>query len=213
MPGHTTRDLRLGVIGGTFDPPHYGHLVLAENASVQLRLDQVLFVPARQPPHKPEQPITPAGHRVAMVESAVADNAAFRLSRVDVERPGPHFTVDMLRILRGMYPGATFFFLIGGDSLADFTTWRDPSGILEQARLAVMRRPGSEADMTSLREALPGIEERLIWLDAPYLEISGTDLRRRVGEGLPIRYLVPPSVEQYVHEHQLYRSQANVATF
>jgi nicotinate-nucleotide adenylyltransferase len=210
MPGHATRDLRLGVIGGTFDPPHYGHLVLAENAAVQLELARVLFVPAGQPPHKPDQPITPARHRVAMVEFAVADNAAFRLSRVDVERPGPHYTVDMLGILKETHPGATFFFLIGGDSLSDFVNWRDPAGILEQAQLGVMQRPGWETDLTSLQEALPGIEERLTWLDAPHLEISGTDLRRRVAEGLPIRYLVPPSIEHYVRKHRLYRS--NVPT-
>jgi nicotinate-nucleotide adenylyltransferase len=211
MPGDATRDLRLGVIGGTFDPPHYGHLVLAENAAVQLELDRVLFVPAGQPPHKPDRPITEARHRVAMVEVVVADNAAFRFSRVDVERSGPHYTVDMLGILQGRYPSATFFFLIGGDSLAEFVNWRDPAGILEQAQLVVMRRPGWRADLTSLREVLPGIEERLTWLDAPHLEISGTDLRRRVAQGLPIRYLVPPPIERYVREHRLYRS--NVPTY
>jgi len=193
------------VIGGTFDPPHYAHLVLAENALAQLQLERVLFVPAGQPPHKPRQPISPAHHRVTMVEMAVADNSAFLLSRVDVARPGPHYTVDMLGILREKHSGATLFFLMGADSLAEFTRWRDPSGILEQARLGVMRRPGWEADVTSLAESLPGIEERLAWLDAPHLEISGTDLRRRVAEQLPIRYLLPASVEHYVHEHRLYR--------
>jgi nicotinate-nucleotide adenylyltransferase len=193
------------VIGGTFDPPHYAHLVLAENALAQLELDVVLFVPAGQPPHKPEQPVTPVRHRVAMVEMAVTDNSGFQLSRVDVDRPGPHYTVDTLRILNGEYPDATCFFLVGGDSLAEFVTWRDPSGILAWARLAVMQRPGWETDQASLAKALPAIKERLTWLDAPHLEISGTDLRRRVAAGLPIRYLVPASVERYVHEHDLYR--------
>lgn len=196
---------RLGVIGGTFDPPHVGHLVLGQNASVQLALDRVLFVPAGQPPHKPNRPITSARHRVAMVESAVADNGAFQVSRVDVERPGPHYTVDMLRILKDRYQDATIFFLMGGDSLVDFVTWRNPSGILEQAELGVMQRRGWEADLSNLAERLPDITEKVIWLDAPRLDVSGTDLRRRVAQGLPIRYLVPASVERYVHEHGLYR--------
>lgn len=193
------------MIGGTFDPPHYGHLVLAENGRAQLDLDGVLFVPAAQPPHKPEQPITEARHRVAMVEAAIADNESFALSRVDLDRPGPHYTVDMLGILNETYPGARLFFLMGGDSLAEFLSWRDPAGIVEQAHLAVMQRPGWEADLASLEEALPDIRERLAWLDAPHLQISGTDLRRRLREGLPIRYLVPPRVHDYVREHALYR--------
>lgn len=193
------------MIGGTFDPPHVGHLVLAQNGLVQLELDQVLFVPAGQPPHKPSQPVTPVHHRLAMVEAALAENPAFRLSRVDVDRSGPHYTVDMLAILTERRAGATWFFLMGGDSLAEFTSWRDPSGILAQARLAVMRRPGWEADLASLEEALPRIGGRLTWLDAPHLAISGTDMRRRVSQGLPIRYLVPAAVEDYVRDHQLYR--------
>lgn len=198
---------RIGVIGGTFDPPHYAHLVLAENGLAQLHLDRVLFVPAGRPPHKPDEPITPVDHRLAMLDEAIADNASFCLSRVDVERRGPHFTVDMLRILDEDYPDAIIFFLMGGDSLAEFTTWRDPAGILEQARLAVMRRPGSETDLSALRETLPSISDRLVWLDAPYLEISGTDLRRRVSEGLPIRYLVPPGVGAYIRHSGLYASR------
>lgn len=208
MPNPATRGLRLGVIGGTFDPPHHAHLVLAENGLVQLALDYVLFVPAGQPPHKPERPITPVHHRVAMVDAALANNPAFLLSRVDVKRPGPHFTVDMLGILHDQYPGATCFFLMGGDSLVEFVTWRDPQGIVEQARLGVMQRPGWEADLASLAKALPGISERLTWLDAPHLEISGTDLRRRVAQGLPIRYLVPASVERYLRDHALYEQWA-----
>ena len=205
MADPTTRGARLGVIGGTFDPPHNAHLVLAQNALAQLDLDRVLFVPAGHPPHKPEQPVSPVRHRLTMVEAALADNLGFQLSRVDVKRPGPHYTVDMLAILKDKHPGATFFFLMGGDSLAQFTTWRDPAGILQQARLGVMQRRGWETDLASLTDKLSDIEDRLAWLDAPHLEISGTDLRRRVAEGLPIRYLVPASVEDYVREHRLYR--------
>lgn len=197
---------RLGVIGGTFDPPHYGHLVLAENGRVQLNLDAVVFVPAGIPPHKPERPISPACHRVAMVEAAIRDNAAFRLSRVDVDRPGPHYTVDMLALLTEAHPESTLFFLIGGDSLAEFCSWRDPAAIMALAHLAVMERPGWEADVDGLEERIPQIRQWLAWVDGPHLEISGTDLRRRVRQGLPIRYLVPPAVRRYVLAHHLYCS-------
>lgn len=204
LRGRGSQSVRLGVIGGTFDPPHYGHLVLAETGRVQLDLERVLFVPAARPPHKPEQPIAQTRHRVAMVEAAIDDNESFALSRVDLDRPGPHYTVDMLGILNRTDPEATLFFLMGGDSLAEFLSWRDPAGIVARAHLAVMRRPGWEADLASLEGALPDIQDRLAWLDAPHLQISGTDLRRRVREGLPIRYLVPPEVRQYVHKHALY---------
>jgi nicotinate-nucleotide adenylyltransferase len=194
----------LGLLGGTFDPPHYGHLVLAETARVQLRLDRVLFVVAGLPPHKPGRPITPDRHRAAMVEVAIADNPAFAISRVDVDRPGPHYTVETLSLLRREYPEAELFFLVGGDSLAQFLTWRDPVGILLQARLAVMPRPGYEPDLAALEQVVPDAHDRLAWLDAPFLDISASDLRRRVRKGLSIRYLVPPPVEAYVREHCLY---------
>jgi len=198
--------LRLGVLGGTFDPPHYGHLALAETARVQLRLDRVLFVPAGHPPHKPDRPLTPARHRVAMVGAAIADNPAFALSRVDLDRAGPHYTVEMLALLRWKYPEAELFFLMGGDSLSEFFTWRDPAGIVREARLAVMQRPGREPDLAALERAVPGLRERLVWLDVPCLDIAASDLRRRVREGLPLRYLVPPPVEAYIREHRLYEA-------
>ncbi len=196
---------RLGVLGGTFDPPHYGHLALAETARVQLGLAQVLFVPAAEPPHKPQQPITPAHHRAAMVKAALADNPAFALSCIDLERPGPHYTVEMLALLRQEHPQAGLFFLLGGDSLAQLTTWRDPAGIVRQARLAVMRRPGWEPDLDALEHQVPGIRERLHWLDLPRLSVSSSDLRRRAASGLPLRYLTPPPVLAYIREQRLYR--------
>ncbi|HIE38657.1 MAG TPA: nicotinate-nucleotide adenylyltransferase [Anaerolineales bacterium] len=200
-----TRGARLGVLGGTFDPPHYGHLVLAETARVQLGLVRVLFVPAGEPPHKPGRPITPAHHRAAMVEAAIADNPAFALSRVDLDRPGPHYTVEMLALLRREHPEVAFFFLMGGDSLAQLLTWHDPAGIVRQATLAVMRRPDWEADLAALGREVPGIRQRLVWLDVPRLDISGSDLRQRARRGLPLRYLVPPAVEVYIRQRHLYR--------
>ncbi len=198
----------LGILGGTFDPPHYGHLALAENARVQLGLDRVLFALAGQPPHKPARPIADVHHRVAMVKAAIARHPAFAISRVDLDRPGPHYTVEMLALLRQEYPEAELFFLMGGDSLAQFLTWRDPAGIARQARLAVMRRPGHTSDLERLEQAVPGIQERLAWLDVPHLGLASSDLRRRVGEGLPLRYLVPPLVETYIHEHHLYTGES-----
>jgi nicotinate-nucleotide adenylyltransferase len=195
---------RLDILGNTFDPPHYGHLVLAENACVQLDLDRVLFVPAGQQPLKPNRSITPSHHRVAMVKAAIADNGAFELSRVDVDRAGPHYTIEMLALLRQAYPAAELFFLMGGDSLAEFLNWRDPVGIVQQMRLAVMRRPGYDPDMEVLEQAVPGLHERLVWLDVPHLAIASSDLRRRVRQGLPLRYLTPPPVEAYIVEHNLY---------
>jgi nicotinate-nucleotide adenylyltransferase len=204
IPNSNFQVSKLGVIGGTFDPPHHGHLVLAENARVQLGLDLVLFVLAGHPPHKPSRPITPDHHRVAMVELAIADNPAFALSRVDLDRAGPHYTVDMLALLQRQYPQAELYFLMGGDSLAQFPTWRDPAGIVRQSRLAVMSRPRYEPDLAVLEAAVPDLRRRLLWLDAPYLDLAASDLRLRVWRGLPLRYLVPLAVEAYVREHHLY---------
>lgn len=205
VSGHLRSERRqVGILGGTFDPPHVAHLVLAETARVQLTLDEVLFVPVGQPPHKVERPITEACHRVGLVEAAIGDHPAFSLSRVDLDRIGPHYTVDMLELLRGMYPGAGLHLLLGGDSLAEFHTWWDPAGIAARARLAVMVRPGWQVDLTDLEQTVPGIRSRISQLDVPVLGISSTDLRRRVREGLPIRYLVPSPVAAYIRDHRLY---------
>ena len=197
---------RFGILGGSFDPPHYGHLALAETARAQLGLSRVLFVPAGEPPHKRNRPMSPAEDRAAMTAAAIADNPAFELSRVDLERPGPHYTVEMLVLLRTQYPDVDeWFFLLGEDALHDLPIWRDPQGILEQASLAVMPRMGQRVNRAELVAALPLLAKRLVWLDIPSVDYSATDLRRRVREGLPLRYLVPPLVEAYIHAHGLYR--------
>ncbi len=193
-----------GILGGSFDPPHYGHLAMAETALVQLGLERVLFVPAAEPPHK--VPCSSAEVRATLVSLAIEDRSGFELSRVDLERPGPHYTVDMLRILRARHPDVdAWYFLMGEDSLRDFSTWHDPQGILDLAYLAVMPRLGDRADVVALRARYETLQERLVWLDVPYLGLSGMDLRRRVRAGLPIRYLVPPKVEAFIREHGLYR--------
>jgi nicotinate-nucleotide adenylyltransferase len=198
--------IRLGILGGTFDPPHLAHLVMADQARNQLNLARVLLVPAGQPPHKLDRAVTSVEHRVAMTQLAIAGDAGFVLSRVDVDRPGPHYTEDMLALLRVTYPDDELYLLIGSDSLCDLLAWHDPARVVAQARLAVMRRLGAEPNMHALESALPGITARVDWVDAPWLDVSSTDIQRRVREGLSIRYLVPREVEHYIAERRLYRA-------
>ncbi len=197
---------RLGIFGGTFDPIHHGHLVAAQEVHHQLALDRVLFLPAGSPPHKPNGPILPIHHRLRMVELAIAGKPCFAISQVDVDRPGLSYTVDSLRLLRAEWgPEPTFFFIAGADSLADIVTWYQPQRLIELCELAVVERPGSEVDLPRLEKHLPGLAERIHWVQMPHLEISASDLRARVREGRPISYLVPAAVETYIQEEQLYR--------
>lgn len=197
---------RLGVLGGTFDPIHNGHLAIAEECRVALRLDLVLFLPAGDPPHKRGQRITPAAHRQAMVELAIASNPGFRLSRVDLDRPGLSFTVDSLERLRAHWGAEVeLWFIVGADSLADIMTWRQPDRLIELARLAATNRPGAPPpDPSALEPLLPGATKRIDVVEVPGLEISGSDLRRRAAHGRPIRYQVPDDVGRYITEHALY---------
>jgi nicotinate-nucleotide adenylyltransferase len=197
---------RLGILGGTFDPPHIAHLVMADQAHSQLNLSRVVLVPAGQPPHKLGRPVTPIEHRLAMTQLAIADDPSLTLSRVEVDRPGPHYTADTLAVLRAAHPEDGLYLLIGSDSLRDLMAWRDPARIVAQARLAVMRRPDAEPDIRALEVAIPGIGARVEWVDAPWLDISSSDIQQRVRAGLSIRHLVPATVERYIVEHGLYRS-------
>ncbi|MEP7289791.1 MAG: nicotinate-nucleotide adenylyltransferase [Chloroflexota bacterium] len=196
---------RIGILGGTFDPPHIGHLILAETAFDVLSLSCVLLVPAADPPHKHTLAITPIQHRLAMLTQAVADNPRFVLSDIDIARPGPHYTVDTLRLLQQQYPDAELYFLLGGDSLRDMPTWYDPAGIIAQAKVAVMGRPGATLDLPTLEADLPGITTRLMFVESPLIDISATLLRERLRKGHSIRYLVPEVVERYIVENALYR--------
>ncbi|HJW84265.1 MAG TPA: nicotinate-nucleotide adenylyltransferase, partial [Anaerolineae bacterium] len=164
--------MRIGILGGTFDPPHNGHLFIARAAKEQLRLNRVLFAPAGVQPLKQDQRVTPAAQRVKMVELAIADKPEFELSRIDLDRPGPHYTVDLLRIISGVYPGALLWFILGGDSLSDLPRWRDPERLVELGRLAVVRRPGFEPDWTALDAALPDLRSRIDWIEAPALDVA-----------------------------------------
>lgn len=199
--------MRIGIYGGTFDPPHLGHLILAETAADTLALDRVLFVPAADPPHKAASTIrTPARHRYEMVTAAIRGNPRFALSRIDMDRPGPHYSVDMVRLLRDQQPDAAFYFLIGGDSLRDLPTWSRPNELIALATLAVMRRPGSAPDLNILERDIPGLRRRVVWLDAPLIEISATQVAYQIAAGRSVRYRVPDSVRAYIAAHDLYTS-------
>ncbi len=200
---------RLGILGGTFDPPHIGHLVLADQACAQLELRLVLFCPVGQQPLKLDRPATPVQHRVAMVQRAIAGHPHLMLSRVDIDRPGPHYTADTLALLRSSYPDDVLYFLMGADSLQDLLKWHEPQRIIAQAQLVVARRPGATPDLISLEASLPGLSKRIIWLDSPWLDISASDLRRRVRMGYSVRYLVPPAVEAYIMQNGLYQERTD----
>ncbi len=206
-PGFQTQDsLRLGVFGGTFDPIHYGHLVAAQEVLSELKLDRVLFVPAGWPPHKPLRHLSSIQQRVEMVELAISSNSHFALSRIDIERPGPSYTVETLDLLhRQMGPGTELYFIMGLDSLADLPTWHAPERIIQLAYLVVVDRPRYDVDMDLLRQTLPDIEARLISLHIPGMNISSTDIQRRVRENKPIKYQVPEAIEEYIYSNGLYR--------
>jgi nicotinate-nucleotide adenylyltransferase len=199
--------MRIGIVGGTFDPIHHGHLVAAEEVRSSLGLDRVLFVPVGTPPHK-RRPITPAADRVAMLAAAIADNPGFVVSRVEVDRPGPSYSVDTLAQLREEYGAATeLFFVVGMDALSEMLSWHRPARLMELARIVAVTRPGFPSfDLARLEAAMPGAREAIQFVAVPELRISATDLRRRVATGRPIRYQVPSAVEAYIREHGLYRS-------
>jgi nicotinate-nucleotide adenylyltransferase len=200
--------MRLGVLGGTFDPIHFGHLLAAEETRTNLRLEQVLFAPAAMPPHKLQSPVLPVQHRLAMVRLAIADNPAFALSTVDVHRPGPHYTVDTIHLLREELgiDAEDAFLIMGADSLMQLATWHEPARLIQICRLAVVARPNYQADLAALEAILPGLSSRLDWVTMPVLGISSTDLQRRMREGRSIRYQTPAAVARHIVEHHLYSS-------
>jgi nicotinate-nucleotide adenylyltransferase len=200
---------RIGVIGGTFDPIHYGHLAAAEEARVRVNLEKVLFVVALLPPHKLDEDVTPVEHRLAMVRLGIASNPHFEISLVDVDRPGPSFTVDTISMLQEQWgPDTELFFVMGLDSLVEVPTWRQPERLIRLCHLVAVSRPRFEVDMRQLEASVPGISSRVEIIDMPEVDISSSDLQRRVKEGLPIKYQVPEEVERYIIEHRLYEQSA-----
>lgn len=197
---------RIGLFGGTFDPPHLGHLILASEARSQLELTRLLWTVTPNPPHKQDQPITPLEHRLAMVKLAIDDNPFFELSNVELDRPGPHYTVDTIKILTEQNPNAEIVPVIGGDSLQDLPTWHHPRELVYAAHwVGVMRRPGEEVNLEELEHELPGIKSKVHYVDAPLLEIASREIRDRVATGKPFRYYLPPPVYEYIEQHHLYQ--------
>jgi len=200
--------VNIGVLGGTFDPIHIGHLVVAEEARLKLGFGEVLFVPAGQPWRKLERNITPAVHRVEMVRRAIADNPNFKLCTLEVERPGPSYTVDTLTMLRKQLGGeASLFFILGRDTLAELPLWKEPQKLVQLCRLVVAPRLGSK-DLKHLEKSIPGLLDQVIQLDMPVIGISSAETRQRIAQGLTIRYLVPAEVEKYITEQKIYPTSA-----
>jgi nicotinate-nucleotide adenylyltransferase len=200
---------QVGLFGGTFDPVHLGHLVMAEQCREQARLDEVWFVPAARPPHKQDHPPTPFHARAEMLALALAGNPKFRVSEVEKDRPGPSYTADTLEELTAQHPTHRWHFIIGSDSLPDMPHWHRPERILELAHLLIVERPGSlvpEPAAIAQGLGIPGGESRFLVVHSPLVDVSSRDLRRRVTEGKSVRYLVPRSVEIYIDAHRLYRS-------
>jgi nicotinate-nucleotide adenylyltransferase len=210
--------VNIGLFGGTFDPPHAGHLIVAQDAALALGLDRILFIPAAQPPHKRAAAVTAAAVRVRMLELAVAQDRRFGIDRLELERGGASYTVDTLRALHGAQPGVQLTLLVGADQYAEFPTWREPDEIRRLARLAVLMRGGaSGAEAESSGSWRPSVSEMaggVLSVAVTRIDISSTAVRRRVAEGLPIRYLVPPAVERFIFENRLYgRNGSSVAGY
>ena len=197
--------MRIGIFGGTFDPPHLSHLILAQEALYQLKLDRLLFVLTPDPPHKQDKLITSAKDRLAMVLAAIEDNDEFEISRVELDRPGPHFSVDTVKLLQDEFPAGKLIYLMGGDSLKYVPDWHRPTEFIAACdSIGVMRRPDDNIEMAVIEEKLPGISEKVEFIEAPLLEIASRQIRRRIAEGRPYRYYLAPAVVEVVEERGLY---------
>lgn len=200
--------MRIGIFGGTFDPIHMGHLILAEQCRDQAHLDEVWFIPSYRPPHKTDQTVTRFEQRCDMIELATAGHPAFKLDRIEKELPPPSYTAETLAELHRRHPGHEFFLLMGSDGLPDLPGWYEPAKVIERAGLVVVPRPGvmlwtAERLAAALKLPDPSVL-RLRFVACPMIEIASRELRRAMADGMSIRYLVPRSVEEYVRDRKLY---------
>lgn len=198
--------MNIGVLGGTFDPIHNGHLIIAEAARARLNLTEILFVPAGLPWLRMDSPMAAAEHRVQMVRLAIGDKPYFKLSTMEIERAGPSYAVDTIAELKGQFGGGDeLFFILGWDSLAELPKWREPERLIKMCHLVAIPRPGyPQPDLKSLEATIPGLAQRAILLDKPEVDISGSVIRNRVAQGLSIGQLVPEPVDRYIREQGLY---------
>lgn len=197
---------RLGVFGGTFDPPHIGHLILAAEALQQMKLDRILWLLTPNPPHKTRREITELDHRKTMLELALAGEPRFELSNLDIDRPPPHYAADTMQLLRTRSPGIHWVYLMGGDSLSDLPTWMRPLEFVKACdEIGVMLRPGRPVELENLEKNLPGITQKVRFIQAPVLEISSSILREKIAAKGAYRYYLPAPVYSYIEINQLYR--------
>ncbi len=201
--------LRIGIFGGTFDPPHIGHLVLADEARSQLNLDKVLWVLTSIPPHKKNQAVTPVELRLVMLNAALSENENFVISRVDIDRPEPHYAVDTVRLLKKQFPQDELIYLMGSDSLQDLPKWYQPSALVELVdEIGVMSRQGLNGKVLDHQvdaiKSLPGLSEKIRFIETPQLQIASSEIRKKVRNGGAYRYYLPPRVWRLILEHNLY---------
>jgi len=198
--------MKIGIFGGTFDPPHIGHLILAEEAAEQLELDHVLWVLTPFPPHKKMQKISSLQDRMSMVLLAIAENRMFSLSRVDIDRQPPHYAADTVLLLREKSPVDEFYYLMGADSLNDLPTWHEPVLFVSYCHvIGIMGRPEEFVNTTALETQIPGLNKKLHFLNTPLIQISGSDIRSRVHGGKQFRYFVPEKIYHFILNHKLYQ--------
>lgn len=190
---------RVGILGGTFDPPHLGHLLIAQEVQERLKLDQVFFIPAALPPHKKKVKISPAWHRLQMVKLAVKNNPKFKVLNLELKRKGASYTVDTLKDLTRRYPGTHFFLILGIDNLKYIKNWKEPEEIFKLAKVIFVPRPGYRNSKDKSRVKTGN------FLKLPDIDISSSDIRKKVKKGMSIRYLVPEKVLRYIQRHNLYK--------
>lgn len=196
--------MRLGLFGGTFDPPHIGHLIVAQDALEALRLDRVLFIPAGAPPHKRNQVVSPAAVRLDMLRAAIADDPHFDIETLELDREGPSYSVDTVATLKAAYPDDTLVLLIGADQYGEFATWHEPDRLAGMVELAVLSRAGTETNVGPAEKAAKFGAQ---YVNVTRIDISSTAIRRRCAAGESIRYLVPAGVAAYLSEHRVYETQ------
>lgn len=197
---------KIGIIGGTFDPIHYGHLIAAEWAKDELNLDKIIFIPAANPPHKELQEILDEKYRYLMVSLAIKDNKNFTISDHEIQRGGKSYTIDTLKHFKKVYPNSELFFIMGFDSLLSLPTWKDVEGLEELCTFIVATRPGYTLDQNdNIYDKLPsGIGDKVVFLEIPEIEISSSLIRERVRKGKSIKYLVPEAIEKYIYDNNIY---------
>jgi nicotinate-nucleotide adenylyltransferase len=200
--------IKIGLFGGTFDPPHIGHLILASEAVHQFGLSRLLWMLAPAPPHKQDQPITPLPHRLEMLRQMIAGNPSFEISYLEIDRPGPHYTIDTVRLLSQQESDVDIILLLGGDSLRNLPTWRFCAELVAGvSKIGVMRRPSDPFDMPALEVKIPGLTEKVAFIDAPLQDLASREIRRRVASGDSYRYYVHPAVYDYIEANHLYRGE------